>query len=416
MAERRPSSNLALARYVIDFILNKLVGLSELVRLSAVRNSSSNWESLHEDLIDSILDKLVSLSDLVSFSAVCKSWNSMALNHYKEKRIQQINHQLPWLVIQPLKKGQERYHSLYDLATSKTWNFQFQIPLLLERKSDYRGSSHGWLFIWDNTALKMFNPISGTMFDLPPFIDGGVVCKPERVTLSRDPSACLRSQPFEVLACDSSCGTLGYWKSGDKFWSYLGEGLECFYDFIFYKDRMLGVAHSLLDAGFLPAHRVVDVMSINIDNTQTPGGDGVRIKIERIASTRSMHWICVAAYLVETTKGDLLMVQRNRHYRTGDRTYRIYKVIIGSNDSAAEITPITNLDGECIFLGDNNHSISVLASNYPACIPNSIYYATSYGNSEGEVEVFNVEGGCFFRTASVKLPVTPWVVPSMKLL
>ncbi|KAF3431261.1 hypothetical protein FNV43_RR25991 [Rhamnella rubrinervis] len=349
MAERRPSSNWALARYVIDFILNKLVGLSELVRLSAVRNSSSNWESLHEDLIDSILDKLVSLSDLVSFSAVCKSWNSMALNHYKEKRIQQINHQLPWLVIQPLKKGQERYHSLYDLATSKTWNFQFQIPLLLERKSDYRGSSH--------------------------------VCKPERVTLSRDPSACLRSQPFEVLAY-----------------------------------RMLGVAHSLLDAGFLPAHRVVDVMSINIDNTQTPGGDGVRIKIERIASTRSMHWICVAAYLVETTKGDLLMVQRNRHYRTGDRTYRIYKVIIGSNDSAAEIIPITNLDGECLFLGDNNHSISVLASNYPACIPNSIYYATSYGNSEWKVEVFNVEGGCLFRTGSVKLPVTPWVAPSMKLL
>ena len=68
-----------------------------------------------------------------------------------------------------------------------------------------------------------------------------------------------------------------------------------------------------------------------------------------------------------------------------------------------------------IDLTNATHSISVLASNYPACVPNSIYFAY-YSNTT--VEVFNVEDDsvsyCSLPTGYDKTPFMRWIVPSMK--
>lgn len=82
----------------------------------------------------------------------------------------------------------------------------------------------------------------------------------------------------------------------------------------------------MLGVGYSKEPRLIEVISLNIDNNidsnQTPGcGSNGRIEIERIASTQLEGWYCLETCLVESTKGDLLMVQSNSRDRTRDRTY-----------------------------------------------------------------------------------------------
>ncbi|CAL2264448.1 unnamed protein product [Prunus armeniaca] len=70
------------------------------------------------------------------------------------------------------------------------------------------------------------------------------------------------------------------------------------------------------------------------------------------------------AYLVESTKGDMLHVRRilkPKEGRDGDLLTDSFKVEVES------------IGDEALFVGDN-HSVSVLASNFPGCQPNSVYY------------------------------------------
>ncbi|KAF3431323.1 hypothetical protein FNV43_RR26054 [Rhamnella rubrinervis] len=203
----------------------------------------------------------------------------------------------PPIRIQPNKECPEILN-MYDLTCSKVTRFQCGVDHNMHSRQYYHrsyvGCSHGWWFVlrdFDNNffgfALQMYNPISGTVITLPPFIESISMVKNYRVTLSRDPSTCLTS-PFEVLiAPPTSNGyVVAHWKSGDKFWTYSNESNkddECycrFDDCIFYEERLLGISTHIPRDG-------VDVISINIDNSQAPrGGDGFRgINIKKIAST-----------------------------------------------------------------------------------------------------------------------------------
>ncbi|KAF3431330.1 hypothetical protein FNV43_RR26061 [Rhamnella rubrinervis] len=400
----------------------------------------SPWECLHRDVIESILDRLVLLSDLIRFGAVCKSWNCLSLNYYREKRILGLNNQLPWLVVRPIKEGRDE-HNLYNLTCSKIIKFQFEFDRDRHLKSYYRGSSHGWLFvIQKDYELLMFKPISEISFRLPPLnlkrtegLYEGTSFTSNffgSLTLSRDPSTCFGSQPFEVLVASSSFSSnfikfdvMAHWKSGDGFWTCSqnsskeeddGEYGRYFFDFIFYKGRMLAMSARYSRSTGIPQDGI-DVISISIDNS---GG----FKIKKVASTPILDGLHgLEGHLVETTKGELLMVHKYTHHKYSSKlkTFRVYKVIICPYDSAAKIIPIKNLGGECLFLGKHNHGISVLASNYPACIPNSIRYATFFSQSSSKLEVFNMEDESisysFLPSGYEKVPCMPWVVPSMQL-
>ncbi|KAH7521896.1 hypothetical protein FEM48_Zijuj07G0080600 [Ziziphus jujuba var. spinosa] len=131
--------------------------------------------------------------------------------------------------------------------------------------------------------------------------------------------------------------------------------------------------------------------------------------------------------LVESTKGDLLMVCQI------DDSRHAFKIV--ELNGRFKHVPIANLDGHSLFVG-KNHSILVLASKYPGCRPNSIYFSTAptepwrlrHENNlkyEFKIQEFNLEDGSiryystvetrtsFQNILAVAGPV-PWIVPSMK--
>lgn len=134
----------------------------------------------------------------------------------------------------------------------------------------------------------------------------------------------------------------------------------------------------------------------------------------------------IDSFLVETTKGDLLMVHREWEYG-GSPTYSIFKFVVSNHDEQVERSIVEDLEGHSLFLG-KNHSISVLASDYPGCRPNSIYYAfwdrdsafPNYG-----IEEFNLKDQSVRKHVNIAMSLGPdsskdnrdvcWIVPSIKL-
>lgn len=105
-------------------------------------------------------------------------------------------------------------------------------------------------------------------------------------------------------------------------------------------------------------------------------------------------------YLVESTKGDLLLVQRILQTET---SFMVSKFIFSDKDkysSTAQLVEVKSIGDDAIFLGQS-HSVSVLASNIPGCQPNSIYYvkadvkrveyAIRFDCQKSEMGIFNLE-------------------------
>lgn len=116
-------------------------------------------------------------ADIIRFGLVCKAWNSKALIH-KQKSVPLINHQPPWLVINPLHKNSRKkwYPSSYGivggseiLINYSECEFELRIPYEYKHRT-CSGSSYGWLHYEEhrNRVVILFNPISGTSVLLPP--------------------------------------------------------------------------------------------------------------------------------------------------------------------------------------------------------------------------------------------------------
>lgn len=379
-----------------------------------VRSSSSstpsNWAGLPRDLIDSILNKLLHLSDHVRFGAVCKSWNSAAKNHYKEKRALLCNHQLPWLLASPAGPDYQIKRRLCSITTKEICNFEFQMPSSIYSPT----CSCGCLTFIDTRTrtIMVFNPLSGARFFLPPLKVGFDM--PAGVRFSRDPF--LGSFEVITLASDGYAASDGfavaYLNSSDQFWTYSKKRVrpqDNFIEFTFYKDGILG----LTDWG--------KIRSMHVNS-------GVGIKFRKIELTsRLPSGDNVDHHFVETTSGDLVMVHRfhDRDDELKFKKYKVNKLVYAGEDSYQkggrfEVIPMNSLDGDSFFLcGDSSEGISVLASNYPGCKPNSIYYPDCHNIRR--MKVVNIEDGSvesFFITKdkAYRKALSPfWIVPSMKL-
>ena len=102
---------------------------------------------------------------------------------------------------------------------------------------------------------------------------------------------------------------------------------------------------------------------------------GTNLKVERITELDRLHnkWNH-KTYLVESSEGDLLRVIRviedEYHYEMIIK-FVVYKLVDFCGDP--HWAEVNSLGNDALFLGDN-HSISVVASNFVGCQPNSIYF------------------------------------------
>ncbi|KAF3441912.1 hypothetical protein FNV43_RR15827 [Rhamnella rubrinervis] len=359
----------------------------EKTACSSSSSGFSSWACLPTDIVFTIFHRLVSLPDFIRFGCVCKSWNASTLNYYKQRLIRLSNLHLPWLLVQ--HDSNYKCLCLYDIINAEIYKFHYTYAPYIY------GFSRGWLFIMEEEKhrLTLLSPLSNTIIHLPPF-DTGKFEDEEvySVMLSSDPSL----GPFEAIAI--SCHkfhTLAYLNSSDEFWTYLvkdnvADPPGCF-KVIFHRDRIIGVSDS---SGQVFSVVVTDDEDDAIHDASTKCINFLQIPTKCV-TLKEIAPPCVEnsdinnveTHLVETTRGDLLMILRYFvSFPTPLNKYKIYKLVLDSDhDGQLARIPIVNLGGDSLFLGFNN-SISILASLYPGCSPNSIYYA-----GHPAIEVFHLE-------------------------
>ncbi|XP_004298362.1 PREDICTED: uncharacterized protein LOC101307489 [Fragaria vesca subsp. vesca] len=178
-------------------------------------------------------------------------------------------------------------------------------------------------------------------------------------------------------------GYMAFISAGQRDWTYLEEPYM-FSDAIFHRNEI----HAVGLGGVIAS---VDISSSN-DPTQQPKA------IIRTPLRPMVHPVfpCKAekAYLVESSNGDLLHVRKflkpkeGVDQKLGVVNFVVYKVLFSDKDgSIVKQNEVDIIGDDALFLGDN-HSMTVLASNFPRCQPNSIYFTNDISN--GGIGIFSL--------------------------
>ncbi|KAE9595191.1 hypothetical protein Lal_00009268 [Lupinus albus] len=358
---------------------------------------------------------------------------------YKQKHLLHVHQNIPLLLF-PTQDQELR--GLYNITQGMVYNqFQFNLP-----NKRCCGSSYGWLFFVDKvnkSTLDLFliNPFLGhsKTIKLPPikFCNEDTVDRMDqygvlKVIFSKDPN--VFPQDYEVVALYGMFARLAHYKVGDKFWSYAKViKMEALSDVIFYKDLILGVDRYnwIVNFKLEPKRRI---QSTNCSPSYLKRNTLMK------QLPRKLRNYAHNAYLVENSEGNLLLVRRcfwgedviaaieatmaeraraidereialideyvevkqNESEKEPNLTldFEVYRLYFSSNGKGLRKVRTRTLNGETIFLGDNN-SISIPTSKYPQLQPNSIYYTDYYYDvyirnyefGSCDTGIFNLENG-----------------------
>ncbi|CAL5364411.1 unnamed protein product [Camellia sinensis] len=405
-------------------------------------NSNSTWAWLPQNLVDNILDKMVSLQDYIRFGGVSPNWRRITQeNHHKRIEVKN-NLQLPLLMI-PTSNNSRMRRGLYSLT--KPGICETELPVPYRRRCC--GSSHGWLITLDvrTAVIGLINPFSSRMKLLFPSFMGDIIIIDDdtnsdrfseyyihKAVLSADPDSSNydiaiiygSGRKLAVLQITTTVNANANATSNAKEWRFInGKPYRSFQDIIYHKDR------------FYAMDVWGQVYSCDVRGPSTIMHD------ESVAPT-----ICVflhphsKKYLVESPKGDLWHVIRlidpaegGNYWTTKFRVYRLVERDHISSSRNRDRLKWVEMDriGDCaLFLGDN-HSLSVVASDFPrGCMPNCIYYTddgtaafmagTSYDATGAyDIGVYNMVDKTISQhyvpnLAHMFLPPPIWIVPTLK--
>ncbi|KAG4172698.1 hypothetical protein ERO13_A11G013450v2 [Gossypium hirsutum] len=349
----------------------------------------TDWANLPKNIIDSIIEKSVPpLSQFIRFGSVCKAWHAAITENrsLRSKILKRCHHQVPFLMI---TKSQEK-RGLYNIIEKKLHGVELSVPY----KRRCCGSSYGWIATVDWTlAIKLINPFTGGIIDLPS-VDIPVVNKftkedehefhVKKVILSDDPY--VNPDNFMVLALFGASSSVAIIRPGEKTWTYTSN-LETIAkdDAIFHKGKFYAVDFRL---------GIISVQVANMNGSLVSAFD------EKIIIPPEEEGDNAFKYIVESSDGELLIVQRfistYGPYRW-TTNFKVLKLRQHANH-VARLVEVKNIGDDALFLGDNC-SMSVAASRFPECRPNSIYFTddTILYTLEGSIDmgIFSLETGCF---------------------
>lgn len=384
----------------------------------AARLDWRDWERLPEHLLDSVLHRLVSPVDYVRFSGVCKRWLSVARHNVDKWRLPKF------MLLIPTEDNSHESRSLFNIAASKIYDLRLPVPY----SGRCSGSSHGWLITLEaTTSVTLINPFSNQIVRLPSivstYIDGRFDDILEKAILSADP--CLHPDDYEVVAIFGDHRELFIFKSGDNSWNTVhldGGPARGVVDVIYYKGQVY----------FLSAHD--EVLSV-VNGSDEPGIFCPKARtVMKSTSSWDGH---MQAYIVESTGGDLLLVKRymfkiqlqiegtseeDLDYRYITSEFEVCKLGLDQNSSQPKWVEMKSLGEEALFLGDN-YSTAVLASEFPGCWPNSIYFTDDYlefgppaNFGSCDMGVFSLENGNITAPYTLNptqkcMPPSVWIEP-----
>ncbi|KAL3524304.1 hypothetical protein ACH5RR_017138 [Cinchona calisaya] len=377
--------------------------------------TEEDWEWLPDLLLNSIIEKLMLPGDYVRFGAVCKHWRNVAVAH---------KYRVGPMLMTPTKNSRR---SLYDVIRgNKIISGTKLLPMpLIKRRCC--GSSYGWLaFAMDNLVIRLFNPFLGKQIDLPRLLnhleDG---CDPQyyvrKVVLSADPFK--NPDDFEAVAIYGCEQKLAFIRIGQKNWTSLpvsviikSKFFAC--DVIFYDGFMYAVnRENEFERG-----RIIKV-DTEVGSLEIVAGWNWKAENkfdgEKLVQNR--------AYLVESPRGDLLVINRIMSYPSKEnctigRTskFKLHKIVRGKESWSmlVEVEQVSELGDDALFLGDNQ-SVSILASEFmPGYQPNSIYFTDDffYPHEPRDMGIFNLKDQSFKRRYKLNplhkaSPPPIWITP-----
>ncbi|BFG28432.1 hypothetical protein CerSpe_147060 [Prunus speciosa] len=384
----------------------------------------SGWAWLPSDLLHVIVEKLIPITDCIRFGAVCKHWQSVAC-HQKQQRLKSCHKQLPMLMV-PSKDNRHERRGLYSVTQGKTCSFELHVPY----NKRLCGSSHGWLACVDeNLEVTLLNPFTKSTICLPPFKEVPQSIHKQayrcahyikKVVLSVDPS--LFPNDYEAVALFDCIGTrVSHIKSGDHGWTHIDQTVRFYYGM----NQVIGFDDVIYYRGqFLAASREGGVFAINVsrDPTYKPH---VSIIVPMVQGIDDQ------AYLVESSRGDLLLVRKFQSLNyvecfTDTLSFKVFKLFSDCGDKIESewIEEIDSIGNDAFFLGGNNHSMCVSALDFPGCHPNSIYFCIDnwVGDAYDEVQeplgmaVFNLDNRKFGTNYNCSSPSQKYMPPSIWIL
>ncbi|KAF9588047.1 hypothetical protein IFM89_007288 [Coptis chinensis] len=386
--------------------------------------SSGSWSQLPEELL-SLINERLSLLDLIRFSCVCPTWRCVSASEISNRR-----YRLPWLILpnefesnsnekdcssRDLFLGYgDMYARMFHMHCKQDTYYcdgLLSFYSVLERKI-YRvetphgqricGTSFGWLIIiGENSDMKLFHPFTGKVLDLPPLqvsnnalrykyrLETGILynatmnaeeCyadyirnahKDEVVASCGSDSSNSICHPPIVLNIPLHLGKivhkqLHFTRPGkDDSWIAIESERGNHYDDLIYFN---GEYYALKFGG--------DVVVVK-------GLDGYSMPTTSLVASSNKFVFSRDSFYLVATSSDLLKVTRILDDFNATQRFLVQKL----DFAEAKWLEVDSLTNCALFVGVND-SFSVVASEFPGCKENCIYFFT--GEDKG---VFNLQDG-----------------------
>lgn len=334
----------------------------------------SDW-ALPKHLLESILERLLSSSDYLRFSVVCMSWFGVAKDNQSQHAKKMLSHQEPPMLL--FFNDKKDAWSLYNILDDKVHDVQLRMP-----NRRFCGSSKGWLVVVEeNFAVTLINPLSkskgmGERENLvirlpqlnPPELSVRDIGREEwvedceyyviKATITADPIMNANDCIVFVMYAPH-CRTAFIRIGKDTTWTYI-------------EKPCTGIVDVLQREGgkFYAVQRHGSLITFNI--TSESYSD-----VKYFACDVPPTWSTIMKYLVESNEKDLMMVERRCDWEDRENLNKRFalefKVFKFDFDKWKWIEKKTLGEDVALFIG-GNLSMFVVASNFPGCKQNCIYY------------------------------------------
>lgn len=331
---------------------------------------ASDWANLPKHLLDSIVERLLSSSDYLRFSLVCMSWFGVAKDNQSRHAKKMLSHQEPPMLL--FFNDKEDAWSLYNVLDNKVLDVQLRMP-----NKRFCGSSKGWLVVVEeNFTVTLINPFPGREEREKFVIRLPQLNPPEqnrevreeywvedcdyyvsKATITADPI--LNANDCIVVVIYADKCYMSFIRPGkDTTWTYMDTACHAIDVF----QREGGKFYALKLYGSLVTFNITSESYSDVKN---------------FACDVPIVNTIIRNYLVDSNEKDLLMVERHCDWEDPDNLHKRFalefKVFRFNFDKCEWIEKKTLGDDVALFIGENL-AVSVVASNFPGCKQNCIYY------------------------------------------
>ncbi|KAL3624274.1 hypothetical protein CASFOL_033090 [Castilleja foliolosa] len=398
---------------------------------------------------------------LASFQSSSSLFRPMSTAVAQSELLSNIQNSPPWLMLPPAFDGGAMSHNFYSLAENKVISLagtgEKEITDLMsnskpENHRVLRGSSHGWLALFDRRNLDFFlyNPISKRHIKLPPIHNLPLFPSHDCRSVTKVILSCSPDEDYENCRAIMmyNCSNLAFCCPGRSHeWIRFGRYPDG-YDEIVYSDKhqlLFGLTNcddylETWDLRDLSSPRMVMSHDSYSEDYSEEEEDQVLenfcIPVDHLVVADN-HLLFVTRYLMEHVGSDGSYVdyygehERSRNCPHVTVDFEVYKYDHEKKDFRYE----DSLDDLALFIGLESDTVALPASHFTGVKPNSIYFTDTigtgywFGKDEDapfgghDIGIFNYQdktiSSCYYpcdvKSIQRILPSPIWFFPSSSI-